>query len=164
MPAEEMICTGRENGRKPVFRPYARGMFMVIQENREHEVTEDDMMKINLHAQKVLSAQSPEFATAQKHWTTLSHTPARQMDNRLFPVTRLGGRTDTEQEWIDQYASQEGIVYIFQVESEIDLRSGETRKRMPVIGFSFSRGIETLDDMDDKYCIRYRVYFAYAEK
>lgn len=164
MDGSDMIRTGREAEKELSCRPYARGLLMVLQENKEHELTDDDLMKINLHAQKVLAAGNPEFAKAQKHWTTLPHTPARQMNNGFLEVKSLGKRYSAEQEWIDQYANQEGLVYIFCVEEEIDLRTGETRRRMPVIGFSLSRGIETLDDMKDKYCISYRLYFAFAEK
>ena len=163
MSSYDYLRTGKKSDQEPTFRPFARGMFMLYRNNPEHEPEDDDYIKMNLLAQKELSALSPDFARAQQHWSTLPHTPARQLENRFYSADSIDGDIDEERKWIDYYASMDSLVSIFSIELEIDLRTGEKRKPFPVIGFSFGRGIETMDDMFDKHCIKYRIRFAYAE-
>ena len=161
----DFIRTGTQPDREPAGTPFARGMFLVIQANSKHgELTDDELMKINLHAQKELCDLSPVYQKAQKHWSDLPHTPARQMNNMMGVTEKLTDGHGQAQEWIDSFASQPGLVYIFCIDREIDLRSGKSRKPFPVVGFSFGRGFDFLDDIDDQYCIKYRIYYAYAEE
>ena len=165
MKDSEMIRTGKQAGREPAGTPYARGMFLMVKRNPKHpDITDEEMKQMNLLAQKVLASQSELFAKAQKHWTELPHTPARQMENSLYEGDRLDPDGKTEQEWISLYAEKPGLVYIFRIELEIDVRTGEERKPFPVVGFSPMRGFDFMDDLIDEDCIKYRLCFAYAEK
>ena len=160
------LRTGARADAEPACTPYARGLFMILKRNHRHEeITDEEYMKINLHAQKELAALSPVFEKAQKHWTTLPHTPARQLDNMVVIASDLADADENVQEWIDSFASVEGLVYIFSIEREIDLHTGETFRPMPVSAVSFGMGgMSFMGGKDDDQYMKYRVYFAYAEK
>ena len=161
------IKTGTASGQEPAFSPVARAVFMVLEENKDHEMTDDDFMAINLHAQKELRAESSEFGKAQDCWSNLPKTPERQLktplSGRYSPVPKIEEDT-VAQEWITEFRDYDGLVYIFSVTRKIDLRTGETFKPIPVVGFSFSGGFDFMDDIGRKDCVRYRMYYAYAEK
>ena len=156
------IKTGKDAERKPKFRPNARGLFMVLEDNPACELSEDDYMKINLHAQKELCNLSKEFEKALKHWTRLPKTPKRQLGGLVTTVARLDDDC-AAQEWIDGFKDYDGLVYAFDIEQEIDLQTGEKRTPFPVIGFSPTRGFDFLDDLKDKHCAHYRLYFLFTE-
>ena len=161
------VKTGTNADREPTFQPIARSLFMVLEENKKHEMKEEEFLTINLHAQKELCAQSSEFEKAQDHWSNLPKTPKRHLDNSLSnrynEVPKIEEDT-IAQEWMDEFKTYEGLVYIFNVTREIDLTTGETRKPFPVVGFSLGGGLDFLDDIKDKDCVRYRLYYAFAEK
>lgn len=156
------LKTGNKADKEPKFRPVARGLFMLLKENPDCELTEDDYLKINLHAQEELCMQSLEFKKAQKNWTRLPKTPKRQLGGLFCEVKRLDDDAAVT-EWIDGFRNYQGLVYVFDIEGEIDLRTGKTRKPFPVVGFSPTRGFDFLDDIDDKYCVSYRLYFLFTE-
>ena len=159
----EYFRTGTEPDREPACTPYARGIYIVIQKNAQHkEITEDEFMRINLHAQKELSYASPLFAKAQKYWSELPHTPARQMDNLWTQTSWLAGENQKAQEWIESFRTREGLVYIFSVEREIDVSTG--RSWLPPGVMEIHLGLEPVDETLYKDRFRYRMYFAYAER
>ena len=159
----EYIRTGTEPEREPACTPYARGIYIVIQENAQHgEITEDEFLRINLHAQGELSALSPAFAKAQKYWTELPHTPARQMDNLFTETSWLAGENRNAREWIESFRTRPGLVYIFGIEREIDVSTGKSWLPQGVVEIHFGFGPRDETLYKDK--IRYRMYFAYAEK
>ena len=155
------IRTGKSADREPSFRPKARGMLLLTKKNPKHELTDDDYMTINLHAQKELCALSPDYEKAQKHWSTLPRTPARQLENGGAELDDLSD-VSVAKDWLSQFDDYPGLIYIFDIEREVDLRSGTTRTPFPVVGFSLT-GFHFLDDLDDPYCIRYRIWYIYAE-
>lgn len=161
------IKTGTASEQEPTFSPFARDIFMVIEENKNHDMTADDFMAINMHAQKELRSLSTGFGKAQDCWANLPKTDERHLSvslsGRYSPVSKIEEDT-VAQEWIGEYKDYEGLVYIFSVTRKIDLRTGETFKPIPVIGFSMSRGFDFMDDIGSKDCIRYRMYYAFAEK
>ena len=167
MSENSFIKTGTASGQEPVFSPVARTLFLVLEENPNHALTDDDFMAINMHAQKELRTESREFGMAQDCWADLPKTPARQLKNSLSGRYSLVSRIEDDtvaQEWIDEFKDYEGLVYIFSVSRKIDLRTGETFKPIPVVGFSFSRGFDFMDDIGSENCFRYKMYYAYAEK
>ncbi len=159
----EYLRTGTEPDREPACTPYARGLYLAVQRNAQHEeITDDEFLRINLHAQKELSALSSVFAKAQKHWSELPHTPARQMDNLWVQVSWLAGKIKEAQDWIESFRTRPGLVYIFSVEREIDISTGRSWLPPGVVEMHFGFGPRDETLYKDK--IRYRMYFAYAEK
>lgn len=161
------IKTGTASGQEPTFSPIARTIFMVMEENANHEMTDDDFMSINMHAQKELRSESSEFGKAQDCWSNLPKTPERQLTTSLSGRYSLVSKIEEDtvaQEWISEFKDYEGLVYIFSVTRKIDLRTGETFKPIPVIGFSTSRGFDFMDDIGSKDCVRYKMYYAFAER
>ena len=161
----EYIRTGTQPDREPACTPYARGLYVITKRNARHEkVTEEDYIKINLHAQKELSALSPVFAQAQAFWSRLPHTQDRQMDNLCSKAARISSDNPNVKNWIGSFASRPGLVYIFSIEREIDLDTGGTFKPIPVVGITFGQGFSYISDRFDEQYLKYRMYFAYAEK
>ena len=159
----DYIRTGTEPDREPACTPYARSIYLILQKNALHgEITEEEFIRINLHAQKELSALSPVFTKAQKYWSELPHTPARQMESRWMQTSFLAGETRKAREWIDSFSTRTGLVYIFGVEREIDISTGESWLPPGVVEITF--GLEPIDEERYKNKFRYRMYFAYAEK
>ena len=160
------IRTGTHPDAEPACTPYARGLFIVLKRNFRHEeVTDEEYMKINLHAQQELASLSPVFEKVQKHWSTLPHTPARQLDNMVVTASEIEDAEEDAQEWIKSFTSVEGLVYIFSIEREINLQTGETFRPLPVTAISFGMGgMSIMSGKDDDLYMKYRVYFAYAEK
>ena len=156
--------TGKASGKDPACRPAARGMFMVLEDNPEKgELSDDEYLQINLHAQKELCAQSPEFEKAMKHWSALPKNKDRQLGGLFTNVRRIEEDTAAE-EWIHTFDDFDGLIYIFAITREIDFRSGRTWKPIPVFGFSLSGGIESLDDLGREHRMRYRLYYVFSEK
>ena len=162
MAEKKMIRTGTDADREPQFHPFARGIFLVTKPNPSRILSEEDYLAINLLAQKELCAASREFGQAQKHWSTLPNTEVRQLSNLGTEAEDLS-HVPAAEEWIRSFASLEGLVYIFQTEGEIDLRTRERRKPFPVIGFSLSGGLDFLEDLKDRDCVQYRIFYAFAE-
>ncbi len=156
--------TGKASGKDPACRPAARGMFMVLEDNPEKgELSDDEYLQINLHAQKELCAQSPEFEKAMKHWSALPKNKDRQLGGLFTNVRRIEEDTAAE-EWIHTFDDFDGLIYIYGITREIDFRTGRTWKPIPVVGFSLSGGIESLDDLGREHRMRYRLYYVFSEK
>lgn len=159
----EYIRTGTEPDREPACTPYARGLYLLVQRNAQHgEITDEEFIRFNLHAQKELSALSPVFAKAQKYWSELPHTPARQMDSLWSQTSFLAGEDKKAQQWIESYKTRTGLVYIFSVEREIDISTGKSWLPPGVVEITFGLGPVDEELYKDKF--RYRMYFAYAEE
>ena len=156
--------TGKASEKEPAYKPAARGLFIVLEDNpKKKELNEDEFMMLNLHAQELLCAESPAFEKAQKHWSTLPKNNDRQLGGFMSEVSRVERDTAAE-EWIHEFDDYDGLIYTFAVTDEIDFRTGKSWKPIPVVGFSMSRGIETLDDVGKEHRMRYRIYFVFAEK
>ncbi len=156
--------TGKASGKAPACRPDARGMFMVLEDNPEKgELSEEEYMQINLHAQKELCAQSPEFEKAMKHWSGLPKNNDRQLGGFCTSVRRIEEDTAAK-EWIHEFDDYDGLIYVFAITREIDFSTGRTWKPIPVFGFSLSGGIESLDDIGREHRMRYRMYYVFSEK
>ena len=156
--------TGKASDREPACRPAARGLFLVLENNpKKEELTEDEYLAINLHAQKELCALSPEFEKAMKHWGGLPNNDDRQLGGFCVSLSRIEEDTAAE-DWIHEFDDYDGLIYVFTVTREIDFRTGKTWKPIPVFGFSLSRGIETLDDVGKEHRMRYRMYYVFSEK
>ncbi len=149
---------------EPLFQPNARGLFLV-QKSRK-ELTEDEFVQINMHAQSVLKAESNEFNRAQTWWSQLPKRPDRQKENLFIRVRELDEGNESAQEWIDRCNEYEGLVYIFSVERKLNLRTNETETggSIPVVAFNMSFGFKTMDELIEDECVTYRMYFAYFEK
>ncbi len=166
MSENSYIKTGTASDREPAFSPVARAIFLVLEENPKHELTGDDFMAINLHAQQELRTESSEYGQAQDVWSNLAKTPERQLANPLSGRYSLVERIEDDtvaREWIDGFRDYEGLVYIFSVTRTIDLRTGKTFRPIPVVGLNPLRGFDFLDDIGREDCFRYRMYYAYAE-
>ena len=156
--------TGKASGKDPAYRPDARGIFMVLEENPEKgSLSEEEYLKINLHAQELLRESSPGFAKAQQHWSELPKNADRQLGGFFSSVSRIAEDT-AAQDWIHGFDGYDGLVYVFAVTGEIDLRTGRTWEPIPVLGFSLAGGIDTLDDIGREHRIRYRMYYVFTEK
>lgn len=156
--------TGKASGKDPACRPAARGMFMVLEDNPEKgELSDEEYLQINLHAQKELCAQSQEFEKAMKHWSSLPKNKDRQLGGLFTNVRRIEEDTAAE-EWIHTFDDFDGLIYIYGITREIDFRTGRTWKPIPVVGFSLFGGIESLDDIGREHRMRYRLYYVFSEK
>jgi len=156
--------TGKASRKDPACRPSARGMFMVLEDNPEkNELSEEEYMQINLHAQQELCAQSPEFEKAMKHWSGLPKNNDRQLGGFCTSV-RLIEEDMAAEEWIHEFDDYDGLIYVFAITREFDFRTGQTWKPIPVIGFSLSGGVESLDDIGREHRMRYRMYYVFSEK
>ena len=156
--------TGRKAEQEPEYKPAARGLYFVLEENpKKPELNEDEYMLLNLHAQKVLCSLSPEFEKAQKHWTTLPKNSDRQLGGYFVKVSKVE-RDGAAQEWIHEFDDYDGLVYVFAVTIDIDFATRDTWKPVPVVGISFYGKIDTLDDLGMEHRMRYRAYFVFAEK
>lgn len=154
---------GAKKDAEPVFRPKARGLFMVTK-SRE-ELTEDELIQVNMHAQSVLKEESDAFTRAQAWWSQLPKTPKRQKENLFITVSELDDANESVQEWIDGCNAYEGLVYIFSVERKLNLRTNETEREhdIPVVAFNMSFGFRTMEELIEDECVTYRMYFAYFE-
>lgn len=147
---------------EPLFTPDARGMYIATV--CPAPPTEEALAQINLHAQGELKAMSAEYKRAQEHWATLPHTPARQLSNLYAYVPELDASNGAAAEWRDGYENYDGLVYIFCVERRLNLKTNRVQNRIPVMEFNSLTGSRPFDDHDEKDCVTYRAYFAYAEK
>ena len=158
------LKTGKRSENEPAFTPAARGLFFVLEDNPEKpELSEEEYLQLNLHAQKELRALSPEFEKAQKHWSELPKNQDRQLGGYFINVPRIEQDT-TAEEWVHEFDGYDGLVYAFAITREIDFRTGDTWKPIPVVGFSFMGGIDTLDDIGKEHRMRYRAYYVFTEK
>ena len=149
---------------EPLFTPDARGMLMVVElKSKDDKLSDEQLAMINLHAQGELKAASDEYRRAQEWWSNLPKTPARQMDNGYFTLSSFDVGKAQIEAWQAQYDEKDGLVYIFGVERKLNLRTGTTQRHIPVMVFS-GGGFETLDSIEEKDCVNYRLYFAYYEK
>ena len=156
--------TGKSSEKQPACKPAARGLFFVLEDNpKKGELNEDEYMQLNMHAQKELCALSPEFEKAQKHWTTLPKNADRQLGGYFVSVPRIENDTAAE-EWVHQFDDYDGLIYAFAITREIDFRTGDTWKPIPVVGISLFGGIDTMDDIGKENRMRYRAYYVVAEK
>ena len=107
-----------------------------------------------------------EYRRAQGWWNRLPRTPDRQKDNLFLQVKNLDDANPAVQNWIDKYEDYDGLVYIFCVESKLNLRTNETQREghIPVMAFNASFGFRTMDDIIEDECVTYRMYFAFFEK
>ena len=149
---------------EPKFQPNARGVFMVLKSCKNLDY--DQTFQVNMHSQMVLKAESVEYRRAQGWWNRLPRTPDRQKDNLFLQVKNLDDANPAVQNWIDKYEDYDGLVYIFCVESKLNLRTNETQREshIPVMAFNASFGFRTMDDIIEDECVTYRMYFAYFEK
>ena len=149
---------------EPKFQPNARGVFMVLKSRKNLDY--DQTFQVNMHSQMVLKAESVEYRRAQGWWNRLPRTPDRQKDNLFLQVKNLDDANPAVQNWIDKYEDYDGLVYIFCVESKLNLRTNETEREshIPVMAFNASFGFRTMDDIIEDECVTYRMYFAFFEK
>lgn len=147
----------------PLFQPKARGMFLV-QKSRK-ELTEDELLQVNMHAQSALKEESSAFSRAQAWWLQLPKTPERQKENLFLTVSELDDANENVREWIEKCNAYEGLVYIFSVERKLNLQTNETETGgdIPVVAFNMSFGFRTMEDIVEEECVTYRMYFAYFE-
>lgn len=149
---------------EPKFMPDARGLLMVLQcKHRENQLTDEQFAAVNLCAQGELKAQSEEYKRAQEWWSNFPHTPARQLDSCCFTLPSFAAGEKEIEKWLAQYDEKDGLVYVFSVERKFNLRFGSIQRHIPVTVFS-GGSMESLDSIEEKDCIHFRVYFAYYEK
>lgn len=162
------VCFTRHGARKgtePKFQPAARGVFMIVETKKD--LDEDTLFQIHMHAQMALKAWSEEYMRAQTWWENLPKTPARQKENFTAYMEDLSYAEETVRDWIDKCDAYEGLAYIFPIEQMFNLRTNRIqgpRKHIPVVAFNPFSGIHTLDELDEKECVTFRMYYAYYEQ
>lgn len=156
---------GAMKEKTPVFMPDARGMLLIkLNEGRGKNATEDDMLAINLHAQGELRAQSDEYARAQEWWSNLPKTPARQMENYFADVDSFDEAGGALAKWISGFTEKPGLVYVFEAERTYNVALGCTHVSVPEVMVFSPWNMSSLDDVNKRDCITYRLYYAYYER